>query len=283
MGIDTVCIVRNEYENVSTIIKNASSIVSCDLNRILELDKKIPCGEYDALIHLGWTGSSGKLRADYGVQINNTKICVDSAVAAKKVGCKKFVGVGSITEKMYVPYLQKNESHSEPTMCYAVAKMAGQLMSKCICEKEGLEFNWGYISNFYGEGDKSLNIVNFLITNYLNNQIPELTDGMQMADFTYVSDVADGLIHMAADGQSGHSYYIGYGRPAYLKSFVEEIWKRINPAVQTGLGKKLFHGIDIDYALVDMKKLERDTGFSSQVSFSEGIDRTIRWIKQKNE
>ena len=70
---------------------------------------------------------------------------------------------------------------------------------------------WGYLSNFYGAGDNSSNIVNYLIQKYLCGQVPSLTDGSQRADFLYVSDAARALAAMGRSGRAGAGYYIGYG------------------------------------------------------------------------
>lgn len=257
------------------------NVVECDLSNTLCLDEIISEREFDCIIHLAWDGVSGTERENYCKQMENAKACGDVVMAAKKLKCKRFVGIGSITEKMYVPYILQDGSNPDLCACYSVGKMAAHCISKCICERQGIDFVWGYISNIYGVGDRSNNIINYLIENYEQGVVPELTDGRQNADFIYVTDVASAIVSMAIYGKKSYSYYIGYGAPRPLKEFVEIVRNKVGPNMDSGLGRKDFRGIEIDFDKMDFRKLNRDSGFVPKVPFEEGIDKLIEWRKNK--
>lgn len=277
-GYDIWSIVRNSDEDISCIEELNSNIVYCDLKDIIKLDEIVKERNFDCFYHLAWAGSSGDGRKNYQLQLNNAKACADAASVAAKLGCKRFVGAGSVTELMYDDYLKQDGSEPEMVTCYAIGKMAAEYLSRCVCTENGVEFLWAYISNFYGVGDQSQNFLNFLIRAYSSGATPTLTSGNQDADFMYVSDVARGLRMMGESGCSGKHYYLGYGSPRPLKEFVKMIRDIVAPEMETGLGKKEFHGLNVDFNAIDIEKLKRDTGFTPQVDFEDGIRRTISFL-----
>ncbi len=276
-GYEVWAVIRNEAEDISGIAPFYPHVVLCDLKDFSSLHEKIPHAEFECFYHLAWAGSSGSARADYQMQLRNAAASGKAAEAAAKIGCRRFAGAGSVTQMMYGEYLKKDGSTPEMTACYAAAKNAAEGIARCVCTEYGIDFLWGYLSNFYGAGDRSGNIINFLIGNYRKGIVPELTDGRQKADLMYVSDVAEALLALGERGRAGCTYYIGYGEPRPLREFVLQVRDCVNPGLDSGLGRKAFGGLDIDFSGIDAGKLHRDTGFSPEVCFEEGIRKTVEW------
>ena len=275
-------VIRNEKSNVVGMPEGNIHYVYCELNNIKELVHLIPERGFACFYHLAWEGNSGEKRSNYSLQLRNAEACVNAAIAADALQCKRFVGAGSITELMYKDYLGQDKSTPDMVTCYAIGKMAAEYLTKCQCNDLKIEFVWTYISNFYGVGDTTKNFINFLIKSYSERIVPQLTSGEQYADFMYVTDVARALIAVAERGHENTSYYIGYGQPQPLKEFVVLIKNMICPSLDTGLGKKEFHGISVDFDNIDYKKLQRDTGFEPSITFETGIEKTIKWFKIMN-
>ena len=282
-GYEIWAVVRDYHSDVSFIINSSVNLVFCDLKKIEDLEENIQARDFECFYHLAWEGGSGKARADYKLQLDNARACADAAIVAAKLGCRRFVGVGSITELMYGMYFQQDNTYPEMTACYAAGKIVAESITKCVCLEYGIDFLWGYVSNFYGIGDSTLNIVNILVKSYLSGKSPELTEGRQKVDFTYVSDVAKALVAMGKEGRSGKSYYIGYGKPRPLKDFVIQIKDMVNPGLETGLGEKKFQSMDIDFETLDIEKLYRDTGFRPKISFEEGVKLVVDWSMKNYE
>ena len=56
-------------------------------------------GRQDSVFyHLGWSGTFGKLRNDAGLQQKNVEYTLDAVRLAGRLGCTKFIGVGSQAE-----------------------------------------------------------------------------------------------------------------------------------------------------------------------------------------
>ncbi len=275
-GYEIWSVIRNPDEDISCIKKLNPNIVYCDLKNIDKLDEIILERGFDCFYHLAWAGSSGEGRKNYSLQLNNANACVEAANVASKLGCKRFVGAGSVTELMYGEYLRQDGSKPEMITCYAIGKMAAEYMVKCVCVENEIDFLWAYISNFYGKEDPTQNFINFLISSYSSGKVPVLTSGEQKADFMYVSDVARALVSMGEKGKADSTYYIGFGAPRPLKEFVKEVRDIVNPNIETGMGRKEFRGMDIDFDLIDLEKLKRDTGFMPKIEFKKGIETMLK-------
>ena len=280
-GYEVWAIIRNEEEDISCLTAAAPHIVYCDLAEIATLPEKLPREAGGVFYHLAWAGSSGPARTDYALQLQNAAACADAAKAAREIGCSRFIGAGSVTELVYRNYLQQDGTEAEMIACYAIGKIAAEYLTRCVCGDVGLEYNWTYIANFYGEQDTTQNFINFLIKNYLKGQTPALTDGMQYTDFTYVSDVARALLAVGEKGVPGSTYYVGNGRPRPLREFVLTVRDCVAPGLDAGLGQKEFLALPIDYSVIDVKKLHRDTGFTPAVDFKTGVQKTLRWIQSE--
>ena len=85
---------------------------------------------YDVFYHLAWEGTSGPMRDDMHLQNRNVKYALDAVGLAKKLGCKRFIGVGSQAEYGRVEGKLRPDTPVNPTMGYGIAKLTAGLMTK---------------------------------------------------------------------------------------------------------------------------------------------------------
>lgn len=282
-GYNVIAVVRDVGSNAEKIsdLHNVN-IIYCDMREIENLKLYITEDLSDSLFfHLAWEGSSGEKRGNYGLQLENVRYTIKAAEIAAYLGCKRFIVSGSVTQLMYRDFLRQDEVKPEIITCYAIGKMTAEAMCKCVCAELKMEFSWAYIANFYGADDTTQNFVNFLVKSYLSEIEPTLTAGTQLADFIYVTDVANALRLLGERGKADSSYYIGYGEPVMLKQYILQIYEMIAPSCGNGIGKKIFQGMSIDFDSIDYKKFYRDTGFCPAVKFEEGIKAVIKAQKKE--
>lgn len=280
-GKEVYAIVRSEKETVANIqgLENVR-ILYCDLSNQSVCTDWIPQGKCSVWYHLAWAGSSGKERADYGLQLQNVKIACEAVKTAAELNCDRIVAAGSVTELAFFDYLKQEEFHPEMTAIYSVAKTTAYHMMRCISEKYRIPLSWVYIANLYGVGDRTHNVISMILNEYRHGRTPKLTEGNQMADFIYVQDAAEGL---AAVGRAGHpweNYYLGGNNKKPFREFVKVMCDMEAPGRESGLGSKKFRSADIDFEKIDTEKLYRHTGFRPKVSFQEGIKRMVEWLEQ---
>ena len=273
LGYFTYAIVRNEAEDISSIeeIPNVE-IVYCDLECISELPQLIEQRDIIAAYHLAWAGSSGILRENYLLQLKNIEWTCDFITAIGKMKINRVIISGSVVQLMFRDYLTEDQITPDMKTCYAIGKIASEYFCKCLSVKFGINVCWAYITNFYGIDDPTNNFINFLIEHYLEKKVPILSSAEQLADFTYVTDIAKGLFYACEKGKPNTSYYIGYGKPRPLKYFINIVKDSIDPKIESGIGISTFNGRDVDFEKVDVY---RDTGYKAEVSFEDGIKRLI--------
>lgn len=281
-GIVIYAIIKDENENIDSIcLLPHVHIVYCSMGQIERLPELILDRDIDTCIHLAWAGSFGDLRADYVLQLQNVQYALKVADALADMGVKRFVGAGTLAEKDVLNYHGTDGATPNAVSIYGIAKIAAHFMTKAECTKLGIEHVWCYLSNTYGEGNTTNNFVNMASRLMLEGKPANFTSGEQMYDFVHVEDTVRAIYAAAERGRTNTAYYLGSGHERRLKEYIQLIRDTIDPNIDLHLGAVPFHGIPLPAEAYDASKLAEDTGFRSEISFKEGIQRTVRWLKRE--
>ncbi len=275
-GVEVIAIVRNKNAtNIANIEHlHGVRIVCLDLSNFEKIADIITDRDVDVVYHLAWVGSSGPLRRDSNVQINNVRYTCDTVKACKKLNCKRFVFASSIME-YEIETVMATEITPEINSLYSSAKMA-----RTIAGSIGMEYIRAVISNIYGPGEMSPRIINSSIRKMLRGERCIFSEGKQTYDFIYIDDAAKAFIAIGEKGVSNRTYYIGSQNPKPLKNFLCALRDQVDPSIEIGLGELPFNGISLTYKEFDIYAVKNDTGFIPEVEFAEGIRRTIEWIEE---
>lgn len=255
--------------------------INCKDKKPFDLQKELEILNADTFFHLAWAGTSGPMRADYSVQLDNVKLACDYVVLASKIGCKRFVYASSINEMETYEYLQSDDINPSGGYIYGTGKLAAHLMGETVAKLNGIDFIPVIITNIYGAGEKSARLVNTSIRQLLNGEHCSFTEGKQTYDFIYITDAIASIVEVAEKGKPFNRYYIGSGTPKPLRDFLLEMKDVVAPGAELGLGDLPFNGIDIDYSQFKLKKVQEDTGYVNKISFKDGIKKTMDFIKSE--
>lgn len=180
---------------------------------------------------------------------------------------------------------QSEDAPTRPLSPYAAAKLSGELYAQAFAASYQLETVSTRFFNVFGprqRGDSPYSgVIALFITAMAAGRIPVVHgDGLQSRDFTYVANAVQALIKAAeAPGVSGNVYNVGTGRSIT----VLELVAALNRLLRTTLVPK--HGPtrtgDVRYSRADISRARRDLGFEPTVSFEEGLERTLRWYREK--
>lgn len=278
-GIEVIAVVRNEESNIESIakIKNLR-IVYCELNEIKTLPKKIIDRDFDVFYHFAWMGSAGDSRIDENLQMQNALWTVDSVRVAKELGCRRFVGAGSIMEKETMDAVYAQENQPGLAYIYGSGKLAAHCISKSVAAQIDIEHVWGVITNAYGPGELSPRFVNTTIRKIIKNEPLQFSAATQNYDFIYITDVAKAFFNIGLNGKPFCSYMIGSSCAKPLKEFIIEMKKSLDINSELQFGDIPFTGINMSLDQFSTEDTEKDTGFKATVSFSEGIKKTMSWF-----
>lgn len=282
-GHNVIAVIKDEQEKIIEIENiEGVTIVYCDMKNISQLKSMVEDMEIDTFYHLAWIGTSGELRANYELQLLNAKYTCDAVHAAYDIGCKRFVGAGSLAEYDCLNYSPLDGATPNVTANYAVAKIAAEYMSKAECSKLGIEHVWGIFSNIYGVGNKTNNFVNFASKLMLEGKRASFTDGMQNYDFVYISDFIEGLYLLGKYGKTNYSYFIGSGKSRTMKEYIIAIRDAISDDIELFFGEIPFNGVSLNKEQLSCDKLMKDTGYMPKIDFEEGIKMTVGWLRNDN-
>jgi dTDP-glucose 4,6-dehydratase len=113
--------------------------------------------------------------------------------------------------------------------------------------------------------------------------LPIYGDGKQIRDWLYVGDHCDALISAFKNGKAGATYNIGGNNEIQNIDIVKCILNIIEQ--ETGkkdLDKLITYvkdrpGHDRRYA-IDSSKIKKDIGWEPSYTFSQGINKTVKWF-----
>ena len=127
----------------------------------------------------------------------------------------------------------------------------------------------------------------FVILDFLRNlqsdphRLEILGTGLQVRDFAYVSDVVEGLLTLAANGDPGEAYNISSGNGCTVADLAARIVAALGLTAETEIR---FTGEswvgDAQRWEVSLDKI-RGLGYSAEVGLDEGLRRTIRWFEER--
>ncbi len=205
--------------------------------------------------------------------------------AARKRKVKRFIHVS--TDEVYgdvqPPALADEEYPLQPSSPYSASKAGSDLLALSYVRTYETPALVTRASNNYGPYQFPEKLIPLMISNALDNSpLPVYGDGLQVRDWLHVDDHCRALLAVLERGTPGEVYNIAGN--CSLPNI--EVVKRILRV--TGQPESLIQfvtdrpGHDRRYALT-CRKLERDTGWSPQVTFEKGLADTIRWYQENQE
>ncbi len=252
----------------------------CSLAEMKEFS--LPEGEtYDVFFHLAWEGTTGDARNDMVLQNRNVAYTLDAVELADRLGCHTFIGAGSQAEYGRVEGKLSAKTPAFPENGYGIAKLCAGQMSRGMCGMRGIRHIWARILSVYGPYDTEGSMVMSAIRRLMAGEETSFTAGEQIWDYLYSGDAAKALVALAERGVGGKIYCLGSGAPRLLKDYLIAIRDAVAPNATLGLGKLPYARGQVMYLCADIEELREDTGFCPEVSFEEGIRRTLAWARSE--
>lgn len=214
--------------------------------------------------------------------VRGTATLLDAARAAR---VERFLHVS--TDEVYgdidEPFEADETYPLKPSSPYAASKAASDLLALAYVRTYQLPVIVTRASNNYGPYQFPEKLIPLMISNALDRvPLPVYGDGLQVRDWLYVDDHCRALLAVLERGRVGEVYNVAGA--CHLTNI--EVISRVLDIV--GAPDSLITrvtdrpGHDRRYALRG-DKIARDTGFVPEVSFEDGLARTVRWYQQNVE
>ena len=254
--------------------------IKADFEEYCELNKRI--GEtVDVFYHCAFQGGfSGEALKDHSLQLQNANAVCDAVIGAIRLDAKKFVMASTVNRVEALAFMSKNDVSPRYTLIYAAGKLAAEIMGKTLARNHGMAFCTALIAMPYGAGNRAKTLPNVVISQLLNGISPKLIEGNGKYDLIYIEDVAEGLAAIGERGGDFKDYYVGHRKLRTFRELMADIGTYIDPNVELLFGSYQ-DAPSVDYNLIDLDELYRDTGFECKTDFRESILKTAEWLRQQ--
>jgi GDP-L-fucose synthase len=216
--------------------------------------------------------------------------------AARRVGVKKFVQVGTVCSYPKftpAPFKEENlwDGYPEETNApYGIAKKALLVMAQAYRKQYGMNIIYLVPVNLYGPKDnfdlEASHVIPALIRKFTeavtkkDNQVVVWGTGKASREFLYVKDAAEGIISAAERYDKPEPINLGTGKEITIDHLVnlvaqltgfegQIIWDKTRPDGQPR-------------RCLDTSKAKKEFGFEAETDLVSGLKKTIEWYKRAN-
>ncbi|MDZ7267378.1 MAG: GDP-mannose 4,6-dehydratase [candidate division KSB1 bacterium] len=202
---------------------------------------------------------------------------------ARQAGVPKFIFGSSSSvygENGKVPF-SESDTVDYPISPYAATKKAGEQICYTYHHLYQLKVTCLRFFTVYGprqRPDMAIHKFTRLIAN--DERVPVYGDGSSRRDYTFISDIVDGIEAAIAHCTSYHIYNLGESRTIDLLSLIG--------LIQEYLGKRAViehlppQPGDVPITYADISKARREIGYAPRVDIQEGVRQFVEWYRQNH-
>jgi nucleoside-diphosphate-sugar epimerase len=205
-------------------------------------------------------------------------------LASRDSGVKRLVFAGSSSVYGDTEVLPKTETMpTNPLSPYALQKLMSELYGQMFTRLYGFETVTTRYFNVFGPrqdpGSPYSGVISLFIKALSANQRPTIYgDGRQTRDFTYVSNVVDGVIKAAeTPGVGGHVFNVATNSRISLNELLATL-NRIFGTNLEAVYKDARQG-DVRDSQADITKAKQLLGYQPIVGLEEGLRETVKWFR----
>ena len=172
-----------------------------------------------------------------------------------------------------------------PQSVYAVSKLAGDQLCRVLSKEQEVPVVIVRPFNCYGPRETHPYIIPEIISQLARGDELVLGNLEARRDFTYVEDSARAVCMLATKkGIEGEVFNIGSGTDYSVKDIAERTISIMKPLrARIRVDKSRLRPYDVSRLVCDSSKVRKLTGWKPEVTFDEGLRRTVEWYKANNQ
>jgi len=217
----------------------------------------------DVFYHVAWGGG----RNEFAEQYKNIAQAVSCVELAARLGCRRFVGLGSQAEYGCTPDVITEATPLYPTTAYGSCKVAANTLTADLAKRLDIEHVWARVFSVYGSGDNANSLIPQLVKALqTKDEFALATDGKHMWNYLHEEDAARALRLLGGCADAAGVYNVASYESKPLREYVEEICKAVNSkfAVRYGSDK-----CDVELK-ASTERLQRCIGRFEKIGFADG-------------
>lgn len=214
--------------------------------------------------------------------VTGTVVLLD---AARRAGVRRLVYAASSSAYGDQPFSSKRETDlPAPLSPYGAAKLASEFYCRAFTASYGFETVALRYFNVFGphqDADSPYSaVIPLFVTALLQNRRPIIYgDGLQSRDFTFVDNVVQGnLLAADAPGIGGRVLNLAMGQSTNLLVLLSKLQALLGTAIEPEFRPARVG--DVRESLADISWARELLGYEPQVSFDEGLARSIDYYRR---
>ena len=202
---------------------------------------------------------------------------------SRQFNCRNFVFGSSSSvygNQKKVPF-SENDQINRPVSIYAATKQAGEALCYSYHHLYNINVNCLRFFTVYGPRGRPDMSPHIFTTKLLKGEPITLFDdpqGMIKRDFTYISDIVEGIVKAAGFKGGFEIFNLGYGSPIKLMEFLSILEELTGILAKIEYSDRQPGDVDITYA--DISKAKKLLNFQPKVGVKEGLKNYLKWYKQ---
>jgi dTDP-glucose 4,6-dehydratase len=170
----------------------------------------------------------------------------------------------------------------EPNSPYSASKAAADLLARAYGVTYGYPISVTRTANNFGPYHYPEKVIPLFVTNLIDGgTVPLYGDGANVRDWTYVADNAAAQWLVLTEAEPGSIYNVGAGNEMTNRELTMTLLERFGVGEERILHVADRPGHDRRYS-VDTARI-RALGWRPEVSFEEGLDRTIAFYRERED
>lgn len=266
-----------EIENESNV-----SFVFCEFDLNSKVWDKLKSYQIDVCIHLA-------AQAGVRYSLDNPRAYLESNVlgfqsvlefvANQKIKQLIYASSSSVYGKNGRMPFNEIDGCNNPESYYAATKKANEMMAHSYFKTHGINSIGLRFFTVYGPwGRPDMAPYIFTKAAFEGREIDVYNYGNQKRDFTYVSDIVQGIYLCVKSGTTGFEILnIGNGNPTKLLDFIKIIENSTRRKIKKCFIEAQLGDVEETYA--DIGKIHTELGFSPKVGLQSGINKFVEWYK----
>ena len=276
LGIQTEAVIRPSSPDRGALEEMEHVRVRpCLLEEIRFLAEKTGLKEADAWLHLGWEGAGSANRQNPELQRKNIGYAMESLRTAAALGCGRFLFTGSQAEYGICREPMREDGECHPVSEYGKDKLEVCRRASAAAGALGLTYLHARVFSVYGPGDHPWSLISTCIDTYLQGGHMEMGPCTQLWNFLYVEEAARVLVKLLLGKTPGGVYNVAGEDTRPLRSYMEELYRLCGSRGSYVFGNRGPNAEGQVSLEPELSKLKRAVGFRQEISFAEGIRRTL--------
>jgi UDP-glucuronate 4-epimerase len=271
--------------NVAPLLKNENfKLVEGDFGDRLAVSKLLKEQAYDVVLHLAaQAGVRPSIADPLLYERNNVGGLISLLEAMREHGPRKMVAASSssVYGNVTPAPFREDAPCMQPLSPYGASKRAAEIFLGTYAGLYDFKINVVRPFTVYGPRQRpDMAVASFTEKILQNEPITIFGDGSSSRDYTYVTDIVNGMTLALDKFAANFSIYnLAGGTQVTLNELVSSL-ERLTGKKANVQRSSVQRG-DVDRTAADITKANQELGYTPKVKFEEGLEKTIAWVRDE--